>query len=80
MDWQDYITTDPNICHGKPTITGTRIMVSVVLDNLADSLDIDDILQSYPSLTEEGIRAAIAYAADLVHERVVPLPTHEIQD
>ncbi len=65
MDWQNYITVDPNVCHGKACIKGTRIMVSVVLDNLAVNLVPDEILDSYPSLTREAIQAAIAYAAEL---------------
>jgi len=71
MDWRDYISVDPLICHGKACIKGTRIMVSVVLDNLAVGLEPDAILRSYPSLTREAIQAAISYAADLSRERVV---------
>lgn len=71
MNWQTYITVDPAICHGKACIKGTRIMVSVVLDNLAAGLMIDDIIKSYPSLGKESIQAAIAYAAELSKERVV---------
>lgn len=63
MSWQDYISSDPKVCHGRPCIVGTRIMVSVVLDNLAAGLTIEEIIASYPSLTADGIRAAIAYAA-----------------
>ena len=74
MDWRDYITVDPLICHGKACIKGTRIMVSVVLDNLAAGLSPDAILRSYPSLTREAIQATISYAADLARERVVALP------
>ncbi len=74
MKWTDYITVDPAVCHGKACIKGTRIMVSVVLDNLADGLTSDEILKSYPSLTRESIAAAMAYAADLSHERVLALP------
>jgi uncharacterized protein (DUF433 family) len=74
MSWPDYITVDPAVCHGKTCITGTRIMVSVVLDNLAAGLTPDDIVPSYPSLCREAIRAAIAYAAELARERVVSLP------
>lgn len=75
MNWQDYITFDPAICHGKATIKGTRVMVSVVLDNFAVGLSVDEILRSYPSLTYESIQAAIAYAAELTRERTVSLPT-----
>jgi uncharacterized protein (DUF433 family) len=75
MTWQDHITVNPSICHGKACIKGTRIMVSVVLDNLATGLSADEIISSYPSLTKELIQAAIAYAAELARERVVRLPT-----
>ena len=74
MIWQKYIVVDPTICHGKACIKGTRIMVSVVMDNLAAGLSPDEIIQSYPSLSPEAIQAAIAYAADLTRERVVALP------
>jgi uncharacterized protein (DUF433 family) len=73
MTWQDYITVDPSICHGKACIKGTRVFVSVVLDNLATGLSPEDILTSYPSLTKDDIQAAIAYAAELARERVVGL-------
>ena len=73
MDWKQHISVDPAVCHGKACIRGTRIMVSVVLDNLAAGLTPEQILKEYPSLTPEGIQAAIAYAADLARERIVPL-------
>ena len=73
MKWQDYITVDPAICHGKACIKGTRIMVSVVLDNLAINLTPGEILKSYPTLTPEAIQAAIVYAAELARERVILL-------
>ncbi len=74
MTWSDYITVDPEVCHGKACIKGTRIMVSVILDNLADGLTVEQILANYPTLTQEAVRAAIAYAAELTHERIVTLP------
>lgn len=73
MHWHERISTDPNVCHGKACINRTRIMVSVILDNLAAGLPVDEILQSYPSLTRDDVRAAIGYAAELARERVVPL-------
>lgn len=73
MNWHERITVDPVICHGKACIKGTRVMVSVVLDNLAAGLSKEEILASYPSLTKEDIEAAIAYAAELTRERFVPL-------
>ena len=74
MNWHGYITADPNVCHGNACIKGTRIMVSVVLDNLAAGLSMEEILRSYPSLKRESILAAISYAAELTHERIVPMP------
>lgn len=74
MKWQDYIVVDPAICHGKACIKGTRIMVSVILDNLAAGLSLDEVLQSYPSLDREAVQAAIRYAAELARERIVAIP------
>lgn len=74
MDWRDRIIADPAVCHGKACIKGTRIPVSVVLDNLAAGLSVDEILGSYPTLTVPDLRAAQSYAADLASERVVDLP------
>ncbi len=74
MDWQNYITVDPTVCHGQACVKGTRIMASVVLDNLAAGLTPDEIMKSYPSLTREAIRATMIYAAELARERVLLLP------
>jgi uncharacterized protein (DUF433 family) len=74
MHWQDHITVDPAVCHGRACIKGTRIMVSVVLDNLAAGLSTEEILKSYPGLGRPAVQAAIAYAADLARERVVEMP------
>lgn len=75
MNWRNRITTDPFICHGKACIKGSRIMVSVILDNLADSMSEQEILESYPSLTIEDIKAAISYAADLTREKLITIPS-----
>lgn len=74
MNWQDHIVVNPTVCHGKACVKGTRIMVSVILDNLAVGLSADEILKSYPSLNREAIQAAITYAAELARERVVAMP------
>lgn len=71
MNWRDRITVDPLVCHGKACIKGTRIMVSVILDNLAEGVSEEEILKSYPSLAYDDIKAAIAYAAELSRERLV---------
>ena len=69
MNWQDRISVDPLICHGRACVKGTRIMVSVILDNLAVGLSAEEILKSYPGLCLEDLRAAMAYAADLARDR-----------
>jgi len=71
MNWQKRIIADPKICHGKACIKGTRIMVSVILDNLADGVSENEILKSYPSLSIKDIKASIAYAAELSRERLI---------
>lgn len=72
--WQDHISVDPNVCHGKACFQGTRVLVSVILDNLAAGVPEEEILKSYPSLTPESLRAALAYAAELAKERVFAIP------
>jgi len=74
MDWHAQISVDPNVCHGQACVTGTRILVSVVLDNLAAGIPDTEILASYPRLTPLAIQACIAYAADLAREEFVGLP------
>jgi len=63
------INIDPEVCHGKACIAGTRIPVSVILDNLADGVSRDEILNNYPSLNAADIDAALAYAALIAKER-----------
>ena len=72
MNWQDRISVNPTVCHGKACITGSRVMVSVVLDNLAAGETSEQIANDY-RLTVEDVQAAIAYAAELAKERFVPL-------
>jgi uncharacterized protein (DUF433 family) len=74
MDWREHITVNPAVLHGKACIRGRRIPVAVILANLADGLSNSEIMRSYPSLPADGIQAALAYAADLAQERVLPLP------
>lgn len=74
MEWQEHVTVDPTICHGKACIRGTRVLVSSILDNIAAGETKEAILESYPTITVEAINAAIAYAADLARERVIALP------
>ncbi|AHB89091.1 protein of unknown function DUF433 [Thermosynechococcus sp. NK55a] len=73
-DWQDRISIDPNVCHGRPCIKGTRIWVSLIVDNLAEGISEQELLAAYPQLTIEDIRAALAYAAEMTRERIIPIP------
>ena len=73
-DWKQRISIDPNVCHGKPCLKGTRIWVSLIVDNLASGSSEEEILTAYPSLTRDDIRAALAYAAEMTRERYVDVP------
>jgi len=76
MNWQDRIDIDPKILVGKPVVKGTRMAVELVVDLLAKGWTQEQILDSYPNLTAEDIRACLAYASDVLHsERVYPLTT-----
>jgi len=73
MNWQEYISVDPDVCHGQACIAGTHVMVSVVLDNLAAGMTVEEIAESYPSVSKEAVKAALLYAAELAKERIAPL-------
>ena len=75
MDWRNHISVDPNVCHGQACIAGTRVMVTVVLDNLASGLTADEIAKSYPSVSPDAVKATLRYAAELAKERTLPLGT-----
>jgi uncharacterized protein (DUF433 family) len=74
LEWQERISINPQVCHGKACIRGTRVMISVILDNLAAGVPHEELLQSYPSLQEPDIQAALAYAAELAREGTAELP------
>jgi len=71
-----WIVVDPKICHGKPVFKGTRVLVSDVLEMLAEGMTVDEILEEYPQLNREMILEALALAAELLRRerRVIPLP------
>jgi uncharacterized protein (DUF433 family) len=73
-DWRQRISVDPAVCHGKACIRGTRVMVSVIIDNIAAHVPTDEILRSYPTITSADIDAALWYAAELAREGSVRLP------
>ena len=63
-DWTEHIVCDPAVLGGKPTIKGTRLSIEFVLELLAGGWDLNAIRQNYPNLTEERLRAVLAYAAE----------------
>ena len=69
------ISVDPNVFFGKPCIKGTRIWVSLILDFLASGESEAALLAAYPQLTVPDVRAAMAYAAEIARERIVPVPS-----
>ncbi len=72
--WRERIRVNPAVCHGRACIRGTRVMVSVILDNVAAGIPRADLLRSYPSITDAEIDAALSYAAELTREGTVELP------
>ena len=72
------IRIDPNVCFGKPTIRGTRLWVSLILDQLASGVTADELIAEYPQLAHEDIRAAMAYGAEAARERIIPVPTERV--
>lgn len=73
--WQERIVIEKDLHHGDPCIKGTRIPVAMIVASLADGMTSAEILEEYPQLTDLDIRAALAYAADVIHQDVlVPLP------
>jgi uncharacterized protein (DUF433 family) len=73
-DWRSRISIDPGVCFGKPCIRGTRIWVSLIVDNLAEGVSEAELLEAYPQLVPEDIRAALGYAAELTRVRFVDIP------
>ena len=66
--WRNYLASVAEVCHSQLCVKGTRVMVTNILDSLAEGSSIEEILKSYPSITREHIEAAMAYAADLARE------------
>ena len=66
------IQIDPQICHGKPVIRGTRVLVATLLGALAAGDTIEILLEDYPNVTKEDIQAALAFAGDLARFEQIP--------
>lgn len=74
VDWRRHLSNDARICHGQLCARGTRVLVTCILDSLAEGATREQILRSYPTLKPRHIDAAIAYAAELAHEEsILPL-------
>ena len=65
-NWRDRITVDPQICYGEPCIKGTRIMVAVILENLAAGVAVEEFLKSYPTLCRDDVFAVLNYAREQI--------------
>jgi uncharacterized protein (DUF433 family) len=75
MSWRDRIVIDPAIHHGDPCIKGTRVPVSVIVGSIADGDTSEELLDAYPQLTADDIRAALKFAAEAVNNAdFIPLP------
>jgi uncharacterized protein (DUF433 family) len=71
MDWRKFIESDPKIMMGKPVIKGTRITVELILEKIAGGESFEQVIEAHPRLTNEAIRAAIAFAAENLHADVI---------
>ena len=71
--WKNHISINPEICHGRACIKGTRVMISVIIDNIAEGHTLDDIVENYPTITHDDIKAAIFYASAITREKVLPI-------
>jgi uncharacterized protein (DUF433 family) len=67
-DWRERITVDPKVLSGKPIMKGSRIAVEFILELLANSWTVEDILKNYPQLKREDVAAALKYAAEILKE------------
>jgi uncharacterized protein (DUF433 family) len=73
--WQERIVLEADLHHGEACIKGTRVPVATIVGSLADGMTPGQIREAFPQLTDEDIRAALAYAAELMHEELlVPFP------
>jgi len=71
IHWQDFVVIDPFIHHGEPCIKGTRVPVAMIVGSIADGMTIEEVVNEYPQITTEAVRAALAYAADVVRQEIL---------
>jgi len=76
MDWREYIHSDPEILDGKPVVKGTRLSVDFILGLFAAGWKEEEVLENYPTLTPEALRAVFAFAAECMREEsLYPIST-----
>jgi uncharacterized protein (DUF433 family) len=75
MDYNLHISRNPQICGGEPVIKGTRVTIRTILASLAEGARIEEILDDFPTITEQDVRAVIAFAAASAEE---DLPTPSV--
>ena len=77
MDYRQYIVRDPKVCGGEPLLKGTRVAIRTILASLAEGDSVQELLQAFPTLKEEDIRAIVAFAAASAEE---DLPLQSVPD
>jgi uncharacterized protein (DUF433 family) len=70
-EWKDRVIVEPGVHHGEPCIKGTRVPVSIIVGSMADGQTVEEVIEAYPQLAPEDVRAALAYAADLVRTDII---------
>lgn len=74
VDWKDRVIIDSDVHHGDPCIKGTRIPVSIIARSIADGMSVEEVRAAYPQLSLDDVRAALAYAAEVLrHEVILPI-------
>ena len=71
VDWKARVVMDPEVHHGDPCIKGTRVPVSIIVGSIADGMGVEEVRAAYPQLSAEDIRAALAYAAEVLQREVI---------
>ncbi len=71
VDWKARVIMDPEVHHGDPCVKGTRVPVSIIVGSIADGMGVEEVRAAYPQLSAEDIRAALAYAAEVLQREVI---------
>ena len=71
INWKNFVIINPEVHHGEPCIKGTRIPVAILVGSVADGMTIEEVVKEYPQITSEAVRAALAYAADVLRQEIL---------